>query len=332
MTPFAPYARRTARRSTTAFTLIELLVVIAIIAILIGLLLPAVQKVREAAARMKCSNNLKQFGIAIHMYNDTYNRLPPSGNNWANDTGSWLVQTLPMMEQGGLYKLFNPTTSTDTTTANNVTTNAGSPNGNSPGFKLPYGLCPSDPGAPNLNCVSYVGSLGPQCATSNGSGCSFEPNQQYCNGNSFGWGYGTSPDHGNSTNPADIRGVFNRLGARITLLSISDGTSNTIMVGECIPAEHDHLQSGQWWDYNQGAAHCTTIIPINTKTASNGSCTASPYYWSSWNLSWGFKSNHTNGANFLFGDGAVRFLSQSIDHGTYQKLGCRNDGMTVNLP
>jgi prepilin-type N-terminal cleavage/methylation domain-containing protein/prepilin-type processing-associated H-X9-DG protein len=329
MTSLQPHARRATSRSTAAFTLIELLVVIAIIAILIGLLLPAVQKVREAAARMKCSNNLKQFGLAIHTYNDTYNRLPPSGNNWANDTGSWLVQTLPYMEQGNLYKVFKPTTSTDIQTANDVGVNAGNPNGDTPGFKLPYGQCPSDPGAPHQNCVNYVGSLGPQCAI---GPCGFDPNQQYCNGQAFGWGYQTSPDHGNSTSASDIRGLFNRLGAKITLLSITDGTSNTIAVGESIPAQHDHLQGGDWWNYNSGAAHCTTIIPINYQITSTNWCSPADRCWNNWDVSWGFKSNHTNGANFLFADGSVHFLQQSIDHGTYQRLGCRNDGVPVSIP
>src|SRR5438874_9891675 len=91
------------------FTLIELLVVIAIIAVLIGLLLPAVQKVREAANRMKCANNLKQFGIACHLYHDTNKVFPPGAKTipyLQGDKGSWLVLTLPYMEQDVLFQQF----------------------------------------------------------------------------------------------------------------------------------------------------------------------------------------------------------------------------------
>lgn len=314
------------------FTLIELLVVIAIIAILIGLLLPAVQKVREAAARMKCQNNLKQLGIAIHAYNDANGYVPPSGDNWSNDTGSWLVQVLPFMEASNLYRAFNPRTTpafwNNTGVGPDIHSNWA--NSGQPNTAASWLRCPSDgftgPSAPN-SVTNYVGSLGPQCA--NGPH-GFNPHQTFCNGNAYGWGYPTSPDHGNDTNASGIRGMFNRLGAKITFASVTDGLSNTIGVGETLPETHDHLVSGQWWNYNNGASHCSTIVPINYNMRPINSSVQT--YTNNWNVSWGFRSNHSGGSNFVLMDGSVKFISQSIEHGTYQKLGCRNDGQVVNVP
>lgn len=348
MISFPQFVRRQRRRGS-GFTLIELLVVIAIIAILIGLLLPAVQKIREAARRMQCSNNLKQYGLAIHNYHDVNNELPPGGKmgyipangqnrdyipdgwqtgDWGSDQGSWQVYILPFMEQDNMFKQINVRW--------NVQNSVGIGIGNvpAPARRIKYLRCPSDDWRPDVSATNYVGSLGPQCVTSNG-GCSQDsPYMAYCNGNNFNppYGYLTSPDHGNSWWNNDIRGLFNRLGAQMNFSAASDGLSNTIMVGETLPKEHDHLNWAQWWNYNGGNSHCSTIIPINFPITQDGCGTTTKPGSQNWSYSWGFKSRHSGGANFLFGDGAVRFLRESIDHKTYQLLGCRNDGQPVNIP
>ena len=310
--------------SKRGFTLIELLVVIAIIAILIGLLLPAVQKVREAAARMKCSNNLHQFGIACHSYHDVQGLFPPGGRfynqDWNQDRGSWLVYSLPYMEQDNLFKQAVAANGLYTTNAWSI----GSINALFQSTKLPYGRCPSDDYNPTATVCNYVGSLGPQCAI---GPCGYDPNQQYCTGTNFGWGYPVSPDHGNDWTPVGIRGVFNRLGAPINMAAVTDGLSNTLMIGESLPGQHDHLAQNLWWSANGGNSHCTTIIPINYASDQVVGCGTNPQKsYQNWDVSWGFKSRHTGGVNFVFCDGSVHFISQNIDKGTYQKLGCRNDG------
>jgi len=128
------------------------------------------------------------------------------------------------------------------------------------------------------------------------------------------------------------KGVFlNR--NKESMAAVQDGLSNTILIGEVLPEWHDHYFDGHWVHFNGGSSHVTTIVPINVDTSERARCgsNGSIKSFGNWNRSWGFKSRHTNGANFVLGDGSVRFISQTIDHRTYQYLGCRNDGQAAAM-
>jgi len=322
--------------------LIELLVVIAIIAVLIGLLLPAVQKVREASAKTKCFDNLKNLALAcVHYTDNNAGLLPPGGSagywdannnlvgDWGSDRGTWLVYTLPYMEQKPIWDrapnlqikgFYNPIAPIAALRA-----------------KLPYGRCPSDGSRVDEPVSNYVGSLGPRCLP---GPCGYDPYAGWCQPENSGlgggynnMGYRWSPDHGNEwTNSNNIRGLFNRLGTKISYASIvgGDGTSTTIMLGETLADKHDHIPGG-WWSFNGGASHVGTIIPINYQIdPTAGSCSPADRFNGNWAVSWGFRSNHTGGSNFAFADGHVQLLNQSIQHRTYQLLGCRNDNQPIS--
>ena len=165
------------------FTLVELLVVIAIIAVLLGLLLPAVQRVREAANRTQCANQLKQLALACHNYHGVHGHLPPGGiRNLPTDTrtynqGGWTVYVLPFMEQENLFgKIPNL----------GVPYRDAIPEAIAAGIippKLPYLRCPSDGEALDLPLTNYAGCQGPQCWRGD-CGAAYDPHQQYCNGTS----------------------------------------------------------------------------------------------------------------------------------------------------
>jgi prepilin-type N-terminal cleavage/methylation domain-containing protein/prepilin-type processing-associated H-X9-DG protein len=319
------------------FTLIELLVVIAIIAILIALLLPAVQKVREAAARTQCQNNLKQLALACHTYHDDNNVLPPgatyqpdwAGNDNVNfpwnchyDKGSWLVKTLPYMEQSGLYNAIPNEMFFDAANPNNPLNDSiqqAVDAGVLP-VLLPYLRCPSDFWQPTLPYSNYSASLGPACPLYPGG-----PYDCYCDPIAFGlgdWGYTASKPGGAGLLLTDIRGCFSRTGGRVRFKDVTDGLSTTFLLGEFLPQQHPWalgFVSIGWATGTSGVTECTTAIPLNVDTSANPN---------DYTRSWGFKSKHHGGANFAFADGSVTFIKDEINIKTYNLLGCRNDGLT----
>jgi prepilin-type N-terminal cleavage/methylation domain-containing protein/prepilin-type processing-associated H-X9-DG protein len=323
------------RRPRQAFTLIELLVVLAIIGVLIGLILPAVQKVRETANRMKCGNNLKQLALACHAYHDVHSLFPagglllpnaPGNIDWRANKGTWLLYVLPFIEQESLFNQI-PNLQVPYFDSIGTAEDAG---------VLPQKIglfrCPSDGYDYSVAVSNYDGSLGPNCLDNT---CGYNPFAQYCN--QPAWGYTTSAGDGETRDAKLVRGMFSRLGAKISFASVTDGTSNTFLLGEGIPAQNGHHFFFSWHSVWANPL-LSTIIPINYPVSEMdrswcGTDFAGPAYsFTNNNVSFGFKSRHPLGANFVMVDGSVHFIHQSIDHRAYQLLGCRDDGKPVSLP
>lgn len=271
------------RRS--GFTLIELLVVIAIIAILIALLVPAVQKVREAAARSQCANNLKQIALAFHGYHDTYKNLPTGGDNGPTSCCSadllvrynWTYHILPFLEQNALYQIGQT----------NLAQLRTSP--------VPVYYCPS-----RRQPTLYQGVA--------------------------------KSDYAGNGGTNDLNGTTVRTSAgQIHLLTINDGTSNTLLVGEsrnhlafltqggwCCSDNEDAYTNG--WGDDVVRRGSTPPEPDIVDPNINGSLCDGK-----------FGSSHTSGLNIALADGSVRFLRFSITQTAFRALSIRNDGQVTNL-
>ena len=327
----------TSRRA--AFTLIELLVVIAIIAILIGLLLPAVQKVRAAAARTQCVNNLKQMGLALHAYADVNKAFPPAGarGQFTNGSGwglSWMYFMLPYIEQENLYKKLRGNVA-------NPGYNDGTNNGLIANVIISTYRCPSTP-LPEKGTHNSSRSM--QASYTAIAGCV----------NNLG-GSGITGHHSGSYGPSNGNGILipgsltSQRRGTVTFASITDGTSNTMMVSEIsnIFMQNNttpHVDIAPSWRYSwmMGANADHPLVDDNRGMNWTTIRYGINYTGNTWSTGGGITNNpsanhpllsaHSGGVNSLMGDGSVTFLTDSTDLATLGRLASRNDGQTVQLP
>jgi len=297
------------KNTRRGFTLIELLVVIAIIAILIGLLLPAVQKVREAANRMKCSNNQKQFGLAFHNYNDTMGGLPSATGAGGCCWGTWIIPILPYIEQDNLFRLYVNWGGTDATGPRY----GAAPNTQVTSKRLATLTCPSDQpqtpfsGLTNNSYAVNVGNLG-----------------AYPGASLNGVQFGGAP--------------FLHRGKTARIETLSDGTSNTLMMGEVLQGRGSDLRGFIWWGDAAGfsawlgpnsASPDVIYTPgyCNNQPLQGLPCTGTPT--ASNPSMFAARSRHTGGVNALMCDGSVRFVRSTIAVPTWQAMSTSEGGEVI---
>jgi len=305
------------------------LVVIAIIAILIALLLPAVQAARESARRMQCANHLKQLSLGLHNYESQNKKLPQATAYGFRHGSTWVAAILPFIEETSIYDLFDfkkPMFDP----ANDIAVKA----------LIPTLVCPSDgqssepilkkrgqsPAFPGgiWNPSESHGLWYPVCiGPTHPDACPFCPDSTpsgtnwCCQGCNFGT-YGSYC--GGSIKDGSFTGMFGRHPTNVRFTDVSDGLSNTIMMGETLP-----------YHYIWNGAYCpnypvvSTSIPLNTFESDNGE-------WSNWWRASSYKSMHPGGAQLALGDGSVHFVSETIDHRLYAGLSTRAGGEAYKLP
>ncbi|MHC5537222.1 DUF1559 family PulG-like putative transporter [Singulisphaera rosea] len=322
------------RRSVrSAFTLIELLVVIAIIAVLIALLLPAVQAAREAARRIQCVNNLKQLGLAVHNYHDVNNTLPP-GRIWAPRPSkafptifagcpntTWFCLMLPMFEQGNLANAFNFTLGAEGWNGPGLAVASGFfANSTVSAAKLAVFQCPSDRQNHFQINTSYQGGLL--------SGPIFTKGNYAASWGNTNWG----AQFATSLSGQYLRSAFGHDG-RTSLATITDGTSNTVILSEVLQGATNDVRGMLWSSVPGGASFMTRFTPNSVTDylglTSGGDylnndpglfCTSEPVQQlpcfpnaGDSDAFAGSRSRHPGGVNTVMGDGSVRFTKNSVN-------------------
>jgi prepilin-type N-terminal cleavage/methylation domain-containing protein/prepilin-type processing-associated H-X9-DG protein len=327
-----------------AFTLVELLVVIAIIGILVGLLLPAVQAAREAARRMQCSNNLKQLGLAVLNYESTYRRLPaarvsPACLNSTNLTNATLpgrnihglVYLLPFMEQTALYNRFNWTAPFgDYTRGPAMAVPSAFTSGNAKLSEtlLPMLLCPSDGGPQRIITPTVSNIYAPQLAADNNIQAAKTCYDYITNA------IGLNNYNYWRTASTDVRYLFGE-NSFAPMGSMTDGTSNTLCIGEQTLDLINGVTSA--WSYQGWVSNGldpvgrfnTTFPPSGLNVWKYNVSALRPGARASW---YNAASLHTGGVQFVYADGSVHFISQSIDEPSLTYLSRMSDGQVIANP